>query len=188
MVPRSPRLSSLSRRLKFLRCFKDEKRNQDETLLSKGNELLIVDVSHSMRWVLLSVAIIFFAGSCCKVGCVYQSMILEFDGYDFRELDSTLIKKYEPGSNFSIVIDSIYRNSAVTGTGNGLISLTDFPDRVDLSKDYQVIVRVSSKTYSISGIEVDKFSCPCEAKKGRKVASYILDGVRHSGDMIRLER
>ena len=112
-------------------------------------------------------------------------MILQFVGYDWRELDSTLIRKYEPNTN--ILIDSFYRNSAVTG-GDGSIFLDDAASGLDLSKDYQVIVRVSNRMYSISGIAIDRFSCPCEAKRGKKVASYILDGVRYFGEEIRLHR
>ena len=133
------------------------------------------------------VASLLLTTSCCKVGCAYQTMTLEFIGYEFRELDSTLIRKCEPNTNFSVVLESFYRNSAVTG-GDGSIFLDDATAGLDLSKDYQVMVRVTGRTYNISGIGVDRFSCPCEWKRGKKVASYVLDGVRYVGEEIRLHR
>jgi hypothetical protein len=113
-------------------------------------------------------------------------VILQFDGYDWSELDSTLIKKFQPNTNFTVMVDSIYRNSAVTG-GDGSIFLDDAASGFDLSKDYQVVVRVSNKTYSISAIASKRKSCPC-GSSGRKIVSYVLDGVRYPGGEVHLPR
>ena len=136
---------------------------------------------------LFLVLFLFTASSCCKVGCVYQSLHLRFVGYDWQELDSVLIKKYEPNTNFTVLIDSIYERSASTG-GDGLIFLDDVRGNVDLSKDYQVYVPVSNKTYNISSITTAGFSCPCETRRGKKVDSYVVEGVRHFQEEVHLER
>lgn len=133
------------------------------------------------------IVIILLVSSCCKVGCIYESMELQFEGYHWEELDSTLIKRYEPNTNFTVLIDSFYRNSAVTG-GDGNIFLEHAMDHLDLTKDFTVTVQVSHRTYNISAIATDRFSCPCESKRGKKISSYVLDGVRVYGQQVVLKR
>jgi hypothetical protein len=142
-----------------------------------------------MRWVLfLFTACLFLCASCCKEHCASQSLELRFIGYQLHELDSTLIRKYEPNTNFLVPIDSIYRNSFVLSTDTLLIILDDTRDRIDLSKDYQVKVRSLNKTYSITGIIVKTLSCPCGSTRFESVESYLLDGVRHSGSDIYMSK
>jgi hypothetical protein len=145
-------------------------------------------VNRSMRpSLLILIALVTFPASCCKVGCISEAMQLQFPGYDWRELDSTLIRKYEPNTNFGVLLDSMYRNSSVTG-GDGTIYLDDARDGLELSKDYQVIVRMSNKTYSISEISTKNFSCACELKHGKVIDSYVLDGVRYFRSDIQLPK
>jgi hypothetical protein len=137
--------------------------------------------------VVIFVAVLFLVTSCCKVGCIYQSMRIHFDGYAWEELDSTLIKKYEPNTNFTTLIDSFYQNSFSTA-GDGVMFLDDAIHKIDLSKDYQVVVRVTNRTYNISSITTTGFQCPCETRRGKQIDSYVLDGVRHFQEEVHLKK
>ena len=143
---------------------------------------------HRMRVLFLLVLITMIATSCCKVGCIKESINLMFIGYGFRELDSTLIRKYEPNTGFTVLIDSIYRNSAVSDNDSVPMFLNENIDNIDVAKDYTITVKTDNKTFRLSNIVTSRFSCPCENRKGKAVSGYVVNGVGYESGFVYLNR
>jgi hypothetical protein len=125
---------------------------------------------------LISLFIIcFFAG--CKVSrkCFDQYLTPAFIQFNLSDLDTIVIRKYEPGNNFANLVDttllkydtSFLRRSTAGDTTFVLLNLISRYEKHLLSKnDWRIFVPAKNLTVSFSAIdcpqtETDCYKCDC---------------------------
>ena len=140
----------------------------------------------SIKLLIIAAAIFATYASCCKVGCISQEMQITMQGYNYTELDSTLFRRCEANTNFTVVSESFYRNADVLSGTIAYFYLEEHTG-LDLSSDYEMALP-DSNVHRISNIQTARSGCPCGSGHSRHVAAFKLDGVNYLGKEIIIKR
>src|SRR5690349_21496163 len=89
----------------------------------------------SLRFLLSFAFVAFILNSCCKVYCPRELMSMRLIGFDPNDLDTIIIRKYEP--NFTTLIDSSIRYWSVSQSDTLYFDYFD-SDGFKFSKNYEV--------------------------------------------------
>jgi hypothetical protein len=113
-------------------------------------------------------------------------MAIRLIGFTPEDLDTTIIRKYEP-SNFATLIDSSMRFWSVSPTDTLYYDYFD-SEGFEFSKNYEVLFPGISRTYRISELKTKREHCSCGQKDGKRVDGYTLDGQKSDDDFIYLRK
>lgn len=95
-----------------------------------------------------------------KYTCPNQSLLPSFIGYKVTEVDSLILKRFAPGSNFTQLTDSFFydvRNAYLRQHGDTVdVSFTGNSKRIDDDAEYRVQNVFDGKTVSIAGMRFEK--------------------------------
>lgn len=123
--------------------------------------------------------------SCCKVYCPREAMSMRLIGFDPEDLDTIIIRKYEP--NFTTLIDSSMRFWSISPMDTLYFDYFD-SDGFQFSKNYEVTFSGISKIYRISELKTRREHCNCGQKDGKRVDGYTLDGQRSQEDAVYIQK
>jgi hypothetical protein len=113
-------------------------------------------------------------------------MAIRLIGFTPEDLDTTIIRKYEP-SNFTTPVDSSIRFWSVSPIDTLYYDYFD-SEGFDFSKNYEVLFPGISRTYRISELKIRREHCNCGQKDGKRVDGYTLDGQKSDDDIIYLRK
>ncbi|GAA4448766.1 hypothetical protein [Rurimicrobium arvi] len=127
--------------------------------------------------------------SCCNkhIDCTFsEEQPVQFSGFDKTDLDTILVVRYQPRTNFSVVVDS----STVAAMENYLT----YPI-VELQEQkyaYRIFVPATGKNYRIDNFAYTAQSCDkCIWKKKKytnALSSYTLNEERNIGNYITIKK
>lgn len=134
------------------------------------------------------------AGLCScggNINCSDEVIRLSFKGFDSITLSKVVLTKYEKGSEFTKIIDSVssgsYSKSTVNDKGYILNNLTYAV--INPLYDYTIYLAYTQKTFRIKGINFEqtqmKTSCKlCKNECYNNVTYYINDSLySHKGEV-----
>jgi hypothetical protein len=133
--------------------------------------------STSMLKIRIAVAVfltVTIYSSCCKVYCPRELMSMRFIGFDPSDIDTLIIRKYEP-TNFTTPIDTFMRIGIFSPMDTVYFDYFD-SDGFQFSKNYDVSLPGIGRSFRINELKTRREECNCGQKDGKRVARYTLDG------------
>jgi len=124
------------------------------------------------------------SGCCCKKECVESDVIykIDFQNFNYAEIDTLLITNYVKGSNFITKADSFYNYGGLVGQNT-----SSEPKAINLSReldvnkyDWQIKLGNTQTKYNISDFLVSKEVCTtCITGNDyyNKLTAYKINGV-----------
>ena len=120
-------------------------------------------------------------GSCCKDWCVQYWVLLNFEEFTDREMDSVIYRKFQPSGTFTQKIDTTLE---IMGWTSGRTSFTFYTESIDPAYDYEVSPAGTNRTFRISAMTTYFQKCRCASNDIKRVSSCKVDGITTAGDSI----
>ncbi|MFA6150276.1 MAG: hypothetical protein WC716_03080 [Chitinophagaceae bacterium] len=119
---------------------------------------------------------ILFLGACCskKGACpAIEFNSFELLGFPADDItDGATFIRYEPNSNFTVIVDSTYYMPEATGNNAYKITTGNLP----VSNDYGIRVKKIGKLYKIGNFTGEKISCGKCFMRANNQFGYVLNG------------
>lgn len=120
-------------------------------------------------------AIVATLASCCK-SCADEKpqVMLSFKKYQKGEIDTIVELRYQPNTNFSILIDS-FTTARYWYSNDTTYSYGDFTP-LPVGADYIVKITSLGKVFTFSNYQISQGECGCEHKRVDMLSSFTMDG------------
>lgn len=119
---------------------------------------------------------VLFLGACCskKGACpAIEFNSFELLGFPADDItDGATFIRYEPNSNFTVIVDSTYYMPEATGNNVYKITTGNLP----VSNDYGIRVKKIGKLYKIGNFTGEKISCGKCFMRANNQFGYVLSG------------